>query len=101
MIDIVPLYFASKRNVIERDGMLLDVNDDRLKLKAGESVIEKTVRFRTLGCYPLTGAVESNASTLEEIVLELLKSTSSERQGRAIDKDENASMEQKKKEGYF
>ncbi len=100
-IDIVPLYFASKRNVIERDGMLLDVNDDRLKLKAGESVIEKTVRFRTLGCYPLTGAVESNASTLEEIVLELLKSTSSERQGRAIDKDENASMEQKKKEGYF
>ena len=100
-IDIVPLYFASKRKVIERDGMLIDVNDDRLELKAGESVVEKTVRFRTLGCYPLTGAVESNASTLEEIVLELLKSTSSERQGRAIDKDENASMEQKKKEGYF
>jgi len=100
-IDIVPLYFASKRKVIERDGMLLDVNDDRLKLKAGESTIEKTVRFRTLGCYPLTGAVESNATTLEEIILELLKSTSSERQGRAIDKDENASMEQKKKEGYF
>ena len=100
-IDIVPLYFASKRKVIERDEMLLDVNDDRLKLKAGESIVEKTVRFRTLGCYPLTGAVESNASTLEEIVLELLKSTSSERQGRAIDKDENASMEQKKKEGYF
>ena len=100
-IDIVPLYFASKRKVIERDGMLLDVNDDRLELKAGESIVEKTVRFRTLGCYPLTGAVESNATTLEEIVLELLKSTSSERQGRAIDKDENASMEQKKKEGYF
>ena len=100
-IDIVPLYFASKRKVIERDGMLLDVNDDRLKLKDGERIIEKTVRFRTLGCYPLTGAVESNATTLEEIVLELLKSTSSERQGRAIDKDENASMEQKKKEGYF
>ena len=100
-IDIVPLYFASKRKVIERDGMLLDVNDDRLKIKDGESIVEKTVRFRTLGCYPLTGAVESNASTLEEIVLELLKSTSSERQGRAIDKDENASMEQKKKEGYF
>lgn len=100
-IDIVPLYFASKRKVIERDGMLLDVNDDRLELEAGESILEKTVRFRTLGCYPLTGAVESNASTLEEIVLELLKSTSSERQGRAIDKDENASMEQKKKEGYF
>jgi len=100
-IDIVPLYFASKRKVIKRDGMLLDVNDDRLELEAGESILEKTVRFRTLGCYPLTGAVESNASTLEEIVLELLKSTSSERQGRAIDKDENASMEQKKKEGYF
>lgn len=100
-IDIVPLYFASKRKVIERDGMLIDVNDDRLELKAGESIVEKTVRFRTLGCYPLTGAVESNATTLEEIVLELLKSTSSERQGRAIDNDENASMEQKKKEGYF
>ena len=100
-IDIVPLYFASKRKVIERDGMLLNVNDNRLELKDGESFIEKTVRFRTLGCYPLTGAVESDASTLEEIVLELLKSTSSERQGRAIDKDENASMEQKKKEGYF
>ena len=100
-IDIVPLYFAKKRKVIERDGMLLDVNDDRLQLKDGETIVEKIVRFRTLGCYPLTGAVESNASTLEEIVLELLKSTSSERQGRAIDKDENASMEQKKKEGYF
>ena len=81
--------------------MLLDVNDERLQLKEGENIIEKMVRFRTLGCYPLTGAVESNAATLEEIVLELLKSTSSERQGRAIDKDENASMEQKKKEGYF
>ena len=100
-IDIVPLYFASKRKLIERDGMLIDLNDDRLKLREGEKVIEKDVRFRTLGCYPLTGAVESKASTLEEIVLELLKSTSSERQGRAIDKDENASMEQKKKEGYF
>ena len=73
----------------------------RLQLKEGENIIEKMVRFRTLGCYPLTGAVESNAATLEEIVLELLKSTSSEQQGRAIDKDENASMEQKKKEGYF
>ena len=81
--------------------MLIDLNDDRLKVREGEKVIEKDVRFRTLGCYPLTGAVESKASTLEEIVLELLKSTSSERQGRAIDKDENASMEQKKKEGYF
>ena len=100
-IDIVPLYFASKRKVIQRDGMLIDVNDDRLKLKEGEKIVEKNVRFRTLGCYPLTGAVESKAATLEDIVLELLKSTSSERQGRAIDKDENASMEQKKKEGYF
>lgn len=100
-IEIVPLYFASKRKVIERDGMLIDVNDDRLQLKDNEKIQDKIVRFRTLGCYPLTGAFESNATTLEEIVLELLKSTSSERQGRAIDKDENASMEQKKKEGYF
>ena len=74
---------------------------DRLELKKGEKVEEKMVRFRTLGCYPLTGAFESNATSLEDIVLELLKSTSSERQGRAIDKDDNASMEQKKKEGYF
>ena len=81
--------------------MLIDVNDERLKISAKEEVLEKKVRFRTLGCYPLTGAVESTASNLEEIVLELIKSTSSERQGRAIDKDENASMEQKKKQGYF
>ena len=100
-IEIVSLYFASKRKVISRDGMLLDLNDDRLELKKGEKVEEKIVRFRTLGCYPLTGAFESNATSLEDIVLELLKSTSSERQGRAIDKDDNASMEQKKKEGYF
>lgn len=100
-IDIVPLYFASKRKIIERNGMLIDVNDERLKIQKNEVVHEKMVRFRTLGCYPLTGAVESNATSLEEIVLELLKSTTSERQGRAIDKDENASMEQKKKEGYF
>ncbi len=100
-IEIVPLYFATKRKVIERNGMLIDVNDDRLEIYDNEKVQEKIVRFRTLGCYPLTGAFESNATTLEEIVLELLKSTSSERQGRAIDKDENASMEQKKKEGYF
>ena len=81
--------------------MLIDVNDERLKISAKEEVLEKKVRFRTLGCYPLTGAVESTASNLEEIVLELIKSTSSERQGRAIDKDENASMEEKKKQGYF
>ena len=100
-IDIVPLYFASTRKLVERDGMLIDLNDSRLKLSSNEKVLEKKVRFRTLGCYPLTGAVESNASTLDEIVLELIKAKSSERQGRAIDKDENASMEQKKKEGYF
>ncbi len=100
-IDIVPLYFASERELVERDGILIDINDSRLKLKPKEKVIKDTVRFRTLGCYPLTGAFKSNARSLEDIVLELLKSTSSERQGRAIDKDENASMEQKKKEGYF
>ena len=81
--------------------MLIDVNDERLEIGKDEKVQERMVRFRTLGCYPLTGAVESNATSLEEIVLELLKSTLSERQGRVIDKDENASMEQKKKEGYF
>ena len=100
-IDIVPLYFAQTRNVIERNGMLIDLNDDRLKLQQNEKILEKKVRFRTLGCYPLTGAIESNAETLEEIILEILKSTVSERQGRAIDKDANASMEQKKQEGYF
>ncbi|URQ65087.1 sulfate adenylyltransferase subunit CysD [SAR86 cluster bacterium] len=99
-IEIVPLYFASKRKIIERDGMLIDVNDDRLDFKNDE-VKELNVRFRTLGCYPLTGAIESNAANLEEIMLEILKSTVSERQGRAIDKDANASMEQKKQEGYF
>lgn len=100
-IDIVPLYFSQVRKVVERDGILIDLNDDRLKLDPTETILEKEVRFRTLGCYPLTGAVESKAKTVEDIVLELLKSTVSERQGRAIDKDENASMEQKKKEGYF
>ncbi len=87
--------------MVERDGILIDLNDTRIKLKPKEKVIKDTVRFRTLGCYPLTGAFRSSATTLEDIVLELLKSTSSERQGRAIDKDENASMEQKKKEDYF
>lgn len=100
-IQIVPLYFASKRKVIERDGMIMDVNDDRLKLKENEKIQIKQVRFRTLGCYPLTGAIESNAESIEEIILELLKSTVSERQGRAIDRDSNASMEKKKQEGYF
>ncbi len=100
-IEIVPLYFSSHRNIVERDGMLIDLNDKRLKLRPNEQILKKQVRFRTLGCYPLTGAVESSAESLEEVILELIKATSSERQGRAIDKDENASMEQKKKEGYF
>ena len=100
-IDIVPLYFASMRKLVERNGMLICLDDSRLKLLPNEKVLERRVRFRTLGCYPLTGAIESNAATLDEIILELIKSTSSERQGRAIDKDENASMEQKKEEGYF
>ena len=89
------------RKLVERNGMLICLDDSRLKLLPNEKVLERRVRFRTLGCYPLTGAIESNAATLDEIILELIKSTSSERQGRAIDKDENASMEQKKKEGYF
>ena len=100
-IDIVPLYFASKRKVVDWNGMLIDVNDKRLPIKNNDLVKTKRVRFRTLGCYPLTGAIESNAENLEEIILEILKSTVSERQGRAIDKDSNASMEQKKQEGYF
>ena len=99
-IDIVPLYFSSERKVVERNGMLVDVNDSRLKVN-DNLVKTKRVRFRTLGCYPLTGAIESNAENIEEIILEILKSTVSERQGRAIDKDSNASMEQKKQDGYF
>ena len=100
-IEIVPLYFAQNRKLVERDGMLIDINDQRLNIQKDEEILEKKVRFRTLGCYPLTGAIESNAETLEEIILEILKSTVSERQGRAIDKDTNASMEKKKREGYF
>jgi sulfate adenylyltransferase subunit 2 len=100
-IDIVPLYFADKRPVVERDGMLINVNDDRLKLKEGEKIEYRNVRFRTLGCYPLTGAVESNATTLPEIIQEMLLTTTSERQGRAIDHDSSGSMEKKKQEGYF
>ena len=100
-IDIVPLYFSSNRNLVSRNGMLIDINDERLKLIEGEKILKKSVRFRTLGCFPLTGAIESEASTLEEIILELLQDNSSERQGRAIDQDQNASMEKKKKEGYF
>lgn len=100
-IDIVPLYFAAKRPVVERDGMLLMVDDERLPLKEGEVPEEKMVRFRTLGCYPLTGAVESEAQTLPEIIQEMLLTTTSERQGRAIDHDSSGSMEKKKMEGYF
>lgn len=100
-IPIVPLYFAKERPVVERDGMMVMVDDDRLPLNDGEEPMMKKVRFRTLGCYPLTGAVESNASTLTEIIQEMLLTTTSEREGRAIDKDSNASMEQKKQEGYF
>ncbi|HUO88357.1 MAG TPA: sulfate adenylyltransferase subunit CysD [Rhizomicrobium sp.] len=100
-IPIVPLYFAAKRPVVERDGTLIMVDDERLKLRQGEKVEERIVRFRTLGCYPLTGAIESNADTLEGIVTEMFTARTSERQGRLIDSDEKSSMEKKKKEGYF
>jgi sulfate adenylyltransferase subunit 2 len=100
-IDIVPLYFSEPRPVVERDGLLIMVDDDRMPLKDGEQPQMRSVRFRTLGCYPLTGAVESNARTLPEVIQEMLLTTTSERQGRAIDKDQAASMEKKKQEGYF
>ncbi len=100
-IPIVPLYFAGKRPVVERDGMLIMKDDERMKLRPGERVEERMVRFRTLGCYPLTGAIESNADTLEAIVGEMLTARTSERQGRLIDRDESGSMEKKKREGYF
>ena len=100
-IPIVPLYYAAERPVVERDGMLMMVDDDRMQLFEGEKIEIKRVRFRTLGCYPLTGAVESDADDLSSIVLELLQSRTSERQGRAIDSDSSGSMEKKKQEGYF
>lgn len=100
-IPIPTLYFAARRPVVERDGMLILVDDDRLPLRENEKPVEKMVRFRTLGCYPLTGAVESEATTLPEIIQETLLTTTSERQGRAIDHDQSASMEKKKQEGYF
>jgi len=100
-IPIVPLYFAKKRPVVERDGTLIMVDDERMKIRPGEKMEERLVRFRTLGCYPLTGAIESDADTLEAIVAEMLTARTSERQGRLIDSDEKASMEKKKKEGYF
>ncbi|MEQ1950801.1 sulfate adenylyltransferase subunit CysD [Mesorhizobium sp. CN2-181] len=100
-IPIVPLYFAKERPVVERDGMLILRDDDRMELRPGEKVENRMVRFRTLGCYPLTGAVESDAADLESIVSETLAAATSERQGRAIDRDEAGSMEKKKREGYF
>ncbi len=100
-IEIPGLYLSAKRPVVERDGMLIMVDDERMELKEGEVVEEKMVRFRTLGCYPLTGAVESEATTLPEIIQEMLLTTTSERQGRAIDHDSSGSMEKKKREGYF
>jgi len=100
-IEIVPLYFAAERPTVERDGLILMVDDDRFPLN-GETPVMRTVRFRTLGCYPLSGAIESDAATVEAIVAEMLVSTTSERQGRAIDRDAGgASMEKKKQEGYF
>ena len=100
-IPIVPLYFAKERPVVNRDGMLIMVDDDRMPTGPNEKIEMKKVRFRTLGCYPLTGAVESEATTLPEIIQEMLLTTTSERQGRLIDHDQSGSMEQKKREGYF
>ena len=100
-IPLVPLYFAAKRPVVEKDGVLIMVDDDRMPIEEGDVIEEKMVRFRTLGCYPLTGAVESDATTLPEIIQEMLLTKTSERQGRVIDHDSAASMEKKKQEGYF
>jgi sulfate adenylyltransferase subunit 2 len=101
-IEIVPLYFSAPRPTVERDGLLLMVDDDRFRLQPGEEPQMRSIRFRTLGCYPLTGAVESEAQTLPEVIQEMLLTTTSERQGRAIDRDAgDASMEKKKQEGYF
>jgi sulfate adenylyltransferase subunit 2 len=100
-IPVVPLYFAKERPVVARDGTLIMVDDDRMKLHPGEKIERKSVRFRTLGCYPLTGGFESDATDLEGIIAEMRNSRSSERQGRLIDHDGSSSMEQKKQEGYF
>ena len=100
-IDIVPLYFAAKRPVVERDGQIIMVDDDRLKLRPGEKIEYKNVRFRTLGCYPLTGGIESNATTLDEIIDETLSAVESERTTRVIDNEAAGSMERRKREGYF
>ncbi len=100
-IPIVPLYFSAPRPTVQRDGLLLMVDDARFPLRAGEVPVARSIRFRTLGCYPLTGAIESTATTLPEVIQEMLLTTTSERQGRAIDHDQTASMEKKKQEGYF
>ena len=100
-IDIVPLYFAAERPVVERDGLLIMVDDERMPLREGEAPQRRSVRFRTLGCYPLSGAIESTATTLPEIIQEMLVARHSERQGRLIDHDASGSMERKKREGYF
>ena len=100
-IEIVPLYFAAPRPTVERDGLILMVDDDRFPLEPGEEPVMRSIRFRTLGCYPLTGAVQSEAATLTDVIQEMLLTTTSERQGRAIDKDQCASMEVKKRQGYF
>jgi sulfate adenylyltransferase subunit 2 len=98
---VVPLYFSALRPVVARNGTLILVDDDRLPLEPGEVPQMRRVRFRTLGCYPLTGAIESEAETLDDIVAEMVSARTSERQGRLIDTDETASMERKKREGYF
>ena len=100
-IPIVPLYYAKPRPVVKRDNMIIMVDDERYPLNAGETPVMEQVRFRTLGCYPLTGAMHSDATTLEDIIGEMLESRTSERQGRAIDHDQSGSMEKKKREGYF
>jgi sulfate adenylyltransferase subunit 2 len=100
-IPVVPLYFAALRPTVERDGLLLMVDDERFRLRSGETPVERSIRFRTLGCYPLTGAIESSSTTLPDIIREMLLTTTSERQGRAIDHDQAASMERKKQAGYF
>jgi len=100
-IAIASLYFAALRPTVEREGLLIMVDDDRFRLRPGETAVQRTVRFRTLGCYPLSGAIESDATTVPEIIQEMLLTTSSERQGRVIDHDQSASMEKKKREGYF
>jgi sulfate adenylyltransferase subunit 2 len=100
-IPIVPLYFAAIRPVVERDGILIMVDDDRFPIHSNETIKFKKIRFRSLGCYPLTGAIESEADELGTVILELLSARASERQGRAIDADPSASMEKKKQEGYF